>query len=284
MIDGDNLAHRAYHSVPKSVRGPDGRPINAIVGWSNMLLALWDAEQPRAVFVAWDTLGVPTYRHELWPDYQGGREFDDAIVAQLGLLPGVSAAFGCGVGQQAGYEADDLIASAVAAETRRGGTCLVLTTDRDAYQIVTDAVTVLAPRKGITDLARIGPAEVVERLGVPPEQVGDFKAIAGDASDNIPGARGIGPKGAAALLAQYSTLEGVLAARAEEDPRLDSELLRRFRKIVQVRSDAPVELPDTGPLDWRRASEALSELGAASLSRRVAERAEGASSQPSLGM
>jgi DNA polymerase-1 len=73
IIDGDNLAHRAYHSMPKSLRAPDGRPINAIVGWTNMLVTLWESEQPRSIYVAWDTLGVDTYRHKLWPTYQGGR-------------------------------------------------------------------------------------------------------------------------------------------------------------------------------------------------------------------
>ena len=117
VIDGDNLAHRAYHSMPKSLKSSDGRPINAIVGWTNMLLTIWDNEQPRSMFVAWDTLGVDTYRHKLWPTYQGGRVFDDAIVKQLNLLPSLAAAFGFGVGKQAGYEADDFMAAA--AQDRR---------------------------------------------------------------------------------------------------------------------------------------------------------------------
>ena len=171
IIDGDNLAHRAYHSMPKSLKSPDGRPINAIVGWTNMLVTLWESEQPRSIYVAWDTLGVDTYRHELWPTYQGGRVFDNAIVRQLDLLPVLSAAFGFGVGKGAGYEADDFMAGAAIAETKRGGRSLLLTTDRDAYQLVNDSVMVLAPRKGVRDLMRIGPAEVVERMGVLPEQV-----------------------------------------------------------------------------------------------------------------
>ena len=144
IIDGDNLAHRAYHSMPKSLRSKDGRPINAILGWTNMLVTLWDNEQPRSVFVAWDTLGIDTYRHKLWPTYQGGRVFDDAIVRQLDLLPTLASAFGFGVGKRAGYEADDFMAAAAIAETRRGGRSLLLTTDRDAYQLVNDTVTVLA--------------------------------------------------------------------------------------------------------------------------------------------
>jgi DNA polymerase-1 len=185
IVDGDNLAHRAYHSMPKSLKSADGRPINAIVGWINMLLTVWEAEQPRSIYVAWDTLFIDTYRHKLLPTYQGGRVFDRAIVQQLDWLPAVARAFGFGSGKRAGYEADDFMAAAAYAETKRGGRSLLLTTDRDAYQLVSDKVMVLAPRKGVRDLMRIGPAEVVERLGVLPEQVSDYKALAGDASDNL---------------------------------------------------------------------------------------------------
>src|SRR5205823_8716278 len=152
---------------------------NAIVGFTNMVLYLWESEQPRSIFTAWDTLGVETYRHKLWPTYQAGRVFDNAIVRQLDWLPALAAAFGFGVGKKAGYEADDFMAAAARAETRRGGKSLLLTTDRDAYQLVSDTVTVLAPRAGVRDLVRIGPEQVVERMGVLPEQVPDFKALAG---------------------------------------------------------------------------------------------------------
>jgi DNA polymerase I len=273
IIDGDNLAHRAYHSMPKSLRSKDGRPINAIIGWTNMLVTLWDSEQPRSMYVAWDTLGVDTYRHKLWPSYQAGRVFDDAIIRQLDLLPTLAAAFGFGVGKRAGYEADDFMAAAAIAETRRGGRSLLLTTDRDAYQLVSDTITVLAPRAGVRDLVRIGPEQVVERMGVLPEQVPDFKALAGDSSDNIPGARGIGPKAAASLLLQYGTLEAVLEARAETMPATTAEQLLTFKRIVSMQSDVDVELPETAPPNWARAAARLHELGAANLSERIAVRA-----------
>src|SRR5262245_28987003 len=183
-----------------------------------MLMTIWDNEQPRSMYVAWDTLGVDTYRHKLWPGYQAGRVFDNAIVKQLDLLPTLAAAFGFGVGKRPGYEADDFMAAAAIAETRRGGRSLLLTTDRDAYQLVSDSVTVLAPRAGVRALVRVGPAQVVERMGVLPEQVPDFKALAGDSSDNIPGAKGIGPKAASSLLLKYGTLEAVLEARSDTIP------------------------------------------------------------------
>jgi len=274
VIDGDNLAHRAYHSMPKSLRSPDGRPINAIVGWTNMLMTLWDSQQPRSVFVAWDTLHVDTYRHKLWPTYQGGRVFDDAIVRQLDVLPTLATAFGFGVGKKAGYEADDFMAAAAIAETRRGGHSLLLTTDRDAYQLVSESVTVLAPRAGVRDLLRIGPEQVVERMGVLPEQIPDFKALAGDASDNIPGARGIGPKAAATLLLKYGTLEAVLEARADTIPPATADQLRVFKDIVRMRPDElEVTLPETAPPDWENAAKRLHELGAHNSAERVAARA-----------
>lgn len=274
IIDGDNLAHRAYHSMPKSLRSPDGRPINAIVGWTNMLLTVWDSQEPRSIFVAWDTLGVDTYRHKLWPMYQGGRVFDDAIVRQLDLLPSLAASFGFGVGKKPGYEADDFMAAAAHAETRRGGHSLLLTTDRDAYQLVSESVTVLAPRSGVRDLLRIGPEQVVERMGVLPEQIPDFKALAGDASDNIPGAKGIGPKAAATLLLKYGTLEAVLEARADTISPATAAQLRVFKQIVCMQAeDLEVTLPATAEPNWKAAAERLHQLGANNSAERVASRA-----------
>jgi DNA polymerase I len=272
IIDGDNLAHRAYHSMPKSLKSADGRPINAIVGWTNMLVFLWETEQPRSIYVAWDTLGVDTYRHELWPTYQGGRVFDNAIVRQLDLLPGLAASFGFGVGKKPGYEADDFMGAAAIAETKRGGHSLLLTTDRDAYQLVSDSVMVLAPRSGVRDLMRIGPQQVVERLGVLPEQVPDYKALAGDASDGIPGAKGIGPKAAASLLLKYGTLEATLDARTETMSPSLAEQLRMFKRIVTMQVDLDVVLPETGPPNWGAAAAELRKLGALNSAERLEAR------------
>ncbi|MDX6425148.1 MAG: polymerase, partial [Gaiellaceae bacterium] len=108
-IDGDSLAHRAYHGLPKSIK------LNALVGFSNFLLRLWDSEQPESVLVGWDSLETPTYRHEALPAYQSGREFEDSIVEQLALLPGLVEAFGFQIGKAGGYEADDFLAAAARA-------------------------------------------------------------------------------------------------------------------------------------------------------------------------
>jgi DNA polymerase-1 len=258
-VDGDSFAHRAYHALPKSIR------LNAIVGFTNMLVRLWQAERPAAVLVAWDTLSVPTYRHEAFEPYQSGRVFEDSIVEQLEILPEVVSSLGFLVAKAPGYEADDFLA-AVAREWP--GDVLVATSDRDAFQLASDRVTILQPTRGVSELARIGPAEVRERYGVDPEQVPDLIALRGDPSDKLPGARGIGPKKAAELLAQYDTLESALA-----DGRFaaEAEDLRLFRRIATMDASAPLPpLAETSPA-WVEASSFLEGLGLDGVAKRVRE-------------
>jgi DNA polymerase-1 len=260
-IDGDSLAHRAYHALPKSIR------LNAIVGFSNFLVRLWDAEQPAAVLVGWDSLDSPTYRHEALPEYQSGRVFEDSIVHQLELLPAFVAAFGFVSAKAAGYEADDFLAAAV---RRWKGPVVVATSDRDAFQLASDRVTILQPVKGVSELARVGPAEVRERYGVEPEQVPDFIALRGDSSDRIPGARGVGPKTAADILRQYGSLAGALKAgrfAAEADK------LRLYRQIAQMDAKAPLPRLAAQTPDWARAAAAAQALGLGGLAGRLELRA-----------
>ena len=211
VVDGDSFAHRAYHGLPKTILRRDGKPAGAIVGFANFLLRIYENEQPRAVVVGWDTLDVPTYRHKAFPGYQGGRRFDDALLDQLELLPGLVSACGFTNGKAPGFEADDFLAAAVAAEERQGGTAVVASGDRDTFQLASQSTTIVQPvRAG--EMARIGPAEVRARYGIEPAQVPDFIALRGDPSDKLPGAKGIGPKGAAALLVRFGTLENALRA------------------------------------------------------------------------
>ena len=256
-IDGDSFAHRAYHSMPKSVR------LNAVVGFTNMLVTLWERERPDATLVAWDTLEVPTYRHEAYEPYQSGRIFEPSILEQLAVLPRVCEAFGFLVGKGAGYEADDFLAAAAREWT---GQVLVATSDRDAFQLVNERVTILQPVKGVSEVARIGVDEVRERYGIEPEQVPDLIALRGDPSDKLPGARGIGPKKAAEILRQYRTLEDVLAAGRFE---AEAEDLRLYRRIAQLDASAPRPPLSTHAPTWTEASSLLSELGLDALSRRV---------------
>jgi len=270
VIDGDSFAHRSYHALPKTIRRKGGGGAGAIVGFANFLLRLFERERPRAVLVAWDTLDAPTYRQGLFEDYQGGREFDDELVEQLAMLPQFVAACGFANAKAAGYEADDFLAAAAAREQTKGGTALVATGDRDAFQLASAAVTILHPLKA-GEMARIGPAEVRERYGVDPRQVPDFIALRGDPSDKLPGAKGVGPKGAADLLRRYGTLEKALA-----DDRLtaQADALRLYKRIATMDAAAPLPpLRDQRPT-WTKASALARDWGLNRLAERLAALAD----------
>jgi DNA polymerase I len=266
VIDGDSLAHRAYHALPKSIRRAERRPGNALVGFSNFLLRLWDSEQPRAVLVGWDTLTVPTYRHELFEGYQAGRVFDEELLEQLDMLPDLVRAFGFAAAKAPGYEADDFLAAAVRSEEARRGRALVATSDRDSFQLASGRTTILQPTRGVSQLARVGPAEVRDRYGVEPRQVPDFIALRGDPSDRLPGAKGVGPKTAADVLKQYGTLEAALeagrfGAQAEE--------LRVYRRMATLDPEAPLPPLDDQTPAWEGASAYVRELGLNALAERL---------------
>jgi exodeoxyribonuclease III len=244
VIDGDNFAHRSYHALPKTILGRGGKPAGAIVGFANFLLRLYLAEKPRAVVVAWDTLEVETYRHAAFAEYQSGREFDDALVDQLDALPEFVAACGFANAKVPGYEADDFLAAAVAAEEKRGGIAIVASGDRDTFQLATERTTILYPLRA-GEMARIGPNEVRERYGVDPKQVPDFIALRGDPSDKLPGAAGVGPKGAADVLKKHGSLENAL--KAGRFPAQADEL-RLYRSIATMDAKAPLpRLTDQTP-------------------------------------
>jgi exodeoxyribonuclease III len=250
VIDGDSFAHRAFHALPKTLRRSGNRGGGAIVGFANTLLRLFELERPRAVLVAWDTLGAPTFRQRLFPAYQSGRQFDDELVDQLEVLPEFVAACGFANAKAPGYEADDFLAAAAANEERRSGTVLVASGDRDAFQLASPATTVLYPIKA-GELARFGPAEVRERYGVEPGQVPDFIALRGDPSDKLPGARDVGAKRAATVLRRHGTLEQALADGLFKAQA--SELLL-YKKIATMDVTAPLPpLHDQTP-SWDRAA------------------------------
>jgi exodeoxyribonuclease-3 len=265
VIDGDSFAHRSYHALPKTILRRGRKPAGAILGFANLLLRLYREKQPRAVLVAWDTLEVPTYRHEEFPDYQGGREFDDALLEQLDVLPDFVAACGFQNAKAPGYEADDFLAAAAGKEERLGGTVLVASGDRDTFQLASDRTTILYPiRAG--EMARIGPAEVRARYGVDPEQVPDFIALRGDPSDKLPGAPGVGATGAATLLQRYGSLEmalkaGRFSAYAED--------LRLFRQIATMDRKAPLPSLASQKPTWHKAAELTRKWELNQLARRL---------------
>ena len=271
IVDGDSFAHRYFHAPFGTVRRADGKDGKLLDGVGNLLIRLWQEESPRAVLVGWDTLTVPTYRHEALASYQGGREFDAELLEQLDLAPQLVEAMGFAFAKAAGYEADDFLAAAVAFEEARGGSALVASGDRDTFQLASERTTILQPQKGGGALARIGPAEVRERYGVDPTQVPDFIALRGDPSDKIPGARGVGPKTAADLLRQYGSLDEALAAGRFA---AEADALRLYRHIATMDGQAPLPpLEDQEPT-WSRGAQLAREWGL----NRLADRMEALSS------
>jgi DNA polymerase I len=266
IVDGDSFAHRSYHALPKSIRRADGGPAGLLTGIGNLLVRLWEEEEPRAMLVAWDTLTVPTYRHEALARYQSGSVFDADLLEQLDLAPQLVEAMGFAFSKTDGYEADDFLAAAVAFEEARGGESLVASGDRDTFQLVSERTLVLQPQTGGGPLARIGPAEVRERYGVDPKQVPDFIALRGDPSDKIPGARGVGPKTAASVLAQYGSLE---AALAEGRFAAEADALRLYRHVATMDAEAPLPPLDDQEPTWARAAALADEWGLGRLAGRL---------------
>jgi DNA polymerase-1 len=209
---------------------------------------------------------VPTYRHEALAAYQSGREFERGILDQLAVLPDLVASFGFLVAKGGGYEADDFLAAAAAAWQ---GPVTVVTSDRDAYQLVNERVTILQPVKGVSELARIDVAGVRERYGVEPEQVPDFIALRGDPSDKIPGAPKVGPKTAADVLRRHGSLERALA-----DGRFPNvaDDLRLYRRIATMDASAPLPPLAPTPPDWPRAAAWAEERGLRALASRLSGR------------
>ncbi len=269
-IDGDNLAHRAFHALPSSIKDGAGNQANMVLGFANMLAFVWEAERPRTVFVGFDFIGEPTYRHELLPEYQSGRDFPPVLTAQLDRLPELVTALGFPWAKEPGYEADDFLGAAVQAEEARGGETLVLTNDRDLFQLASPRTTILRPRTGMKDLQRVGPAEVEEIYGVPPHLVPDFVALRGDPSDRIPGAKGVGPGRAAGVLRKHGSLDAALQDGGFPD---QAGALRDYLRIARLQYEATIpELPDAEP-DWAGGAALLGEWGLNAASKRFAERA-----------
>jgi DNA polymerase I len=266
-VDGDSLAHRAYHALPSSIRDAEGNQANMIVGFANMLLSVWEAERPRAVFVGWDTIGVPTYRHKLLEGYQAGRDFPPELTSQLDRLPELCDALGFTWAKESGFEADDFLAAAVQAEEESGGTALVLTSDRDLFQLASNRTTLVMPVRGVSELNRVGPAEVKERYGVKPSQVPDLIALRGDNSDRIPGAKGIGEKRAATILQTHETLDAAIEDGLFTE---QADALRLYLRIARLQYHAPVpdEIPDAEP-DFARAAELAGRWGLNRLADRL---------------
>ena len=209
VIDGNSLMHRAYHAVPQTMNAPDGRPTNAVFGFIAMLLKFIDIASPDALICAFDA-GRPAFRMEALEQYKSQRPpMDDDLKVQFPIIEELLEAMNVPVVRIKGWEGDDVLGTIAARDEELGYETLLVTGDKDAYQLATDMTRIVTTKKGITDVAIYGPAEVLERYGVRPDQFIDFLGLKGDSSDNIPGVPGIGDKTAAKLLQTYGSLEGI---------------------------------------------------------------------------
>ena len=249
VIDGNSLMHRAFHAVPPTMNAPDGRPTNAIFGFLNMFLKMIDAFNPDGVVVAFDK-GKPRVRMEMLPQYKAQRPpMDPDLHAQFPMIKELLTALNVPILQSEGWEGDDILGTMARLGEEAGCDKLLVTGDRDMYQLVTEHVNVVSTRKGLSDVAIMTPESVDDLYhGITPALVPDFYGLKGDTSDNIPGVPGIGPKKASALIAQYGSLDEVIAHADEVKGKMGENLRAHIddallsRKVATIRTDAPVEL------------------------------------------
>lgn len=249
VIDGNSLMHRAFHAVPPTMNAPDGRPTNAIFGFLNMFLKMIDAFNPDGVVVAFDK-GKPRVRMEMLPQYKAQRPpMDPDLHAQFLMIKELLAALNVPILQSEGWEGDDILGTMARLGEEAGCDMLLVTGDRDMYQLVTEHVNVVSTRKGLSDVAIMTPESVDDLYhGITPALVPDFYGLKGDTSDNIPGVPGIGPKKASALIAKYGSLDEVIAHADEVKGKMGENLRAHIddallsRKVATIRTDAPVEL------------------------------------------
>ena len=279
ITDAPHLLYRAFFALPDSITGPDGQPVNALLGSTNAVLQVIEEHKPRAVVHCFGAEAAD-YRTEAYPAYHAHRPpMPDGLAVQWGQARGFWEAFGWTVLDHDGLEADDLMHSLALAEERAGGSALIFTGDRDMFQCVTDKVHVLMQqaRKGFTEM---GPEDVRERYGIGPELVPDFIALRGDPSDGLPGAKGIGEKTAADLLRRKGDLEHAILGAIREKPSVRRALieqaaeLRSFKAIatlVEIEMDA---VPDA-PTDAEGGAKAAEALGMKRLAERLRKGAEG---------
>lgn len=249
VIDGNSLMHRAFHAVPPTMNAPDGRPTNAIFGFLNMFLKMIDAFNPDGVVVAFDK-GKPRVRMEMLPQYKAQRPpMDPDLHAQFPMIKELLGALNVPILQSEGWEGDDILGTMARLGEEAGCDMLLVTGDRDMYQLVTEHVNVVSTRKGLSDVAIMTPESVDDLYhGITPALVPDFYGLKGDTSDNILGVPGIGPKKASALIAQYGSLDEVIAHADEVKGKMGENLRAHIddallsRKVATIRTDAPVEL------------------------------------------
>lgn len=250
VVDGNSLLHRAFHALPETMTAPDGRPTNAAFGFVSMLIKLISDLQPDGVVVAFDR-GKPAFRTEALAQYKMQRPpTADALRVQFPMVKKLVEAMDLPIVEIEGYEGDDILGTLACQAEKAGSHVLLVTGDRDAFQLVTKMVSVVTTKKGLTEISVMGPLEVKERYGITPTQIPDYLGLKGDTSDNIPGVPGIGEKTAARLLGEWGTLEAVIEAakRGEVRGRAGTNLIAHeqaayaSRAVATIACDAPVTL------------------------------------------
>ena len=249
LLDGNSLTYRAFFALPTDMATASGQVTNAVFGFTSMLVNLLRDHRPDGVVVAWDR-PEPTFRHQALPEYKAQREeAPDILRQQLGLVRQVAVALGITMVELPGFEADDVIATLATRARDRGDDVLVVTGDRDSYQLVEDPhVRVLYNRRGVSDYALYDEAGIVERTGVTPAQYPQYAALRGDPSDNLPGVPGVGEKTAAKLITTYGGLDGIFANLDRHTPKLRASLaeheerVRRNAEVIVLVRDAPVDV------------------------------------------
>jgi 5'-3' exonuclease len=274
LCDSPGLLYRGFFSVPDSVKGAEGRPVNALLGSVNQALWCVDKYRPRAVVMCFGQESAD-YRVDAFPAYHAARpQMPDDLAWQWERAPELYRALGWAVESHEALEADDLMGSYAALETESGGRTLILTADRDMFQCVDDSVTVLqqvARQQGPSEIDVDG---VREKYGIEPAQVPDFIALRGDPSDGLPGAKGIGAKTAADLLRRKGDLEHVILGAVRESPSVRRALieqaaeLRTFRDIATLRH-VPVERPADAETDREAGAAKAEGMGMGALAKRL---------------
>jgi 5'-3' exonuclease len=274
------MLFRAFYALPRSIKGPDGNPVNALLGTANLILREVERHDPRAVVLCFGP-DAAAYRVELFPAYHADREaaFPDELGPQWEDSADFFGAFGWTIAGSQSLEADDLLNSYSLREAKAGGKSLLMTGDRDMFQCASSSTKVLYVSTGVQGGQPMGPAEVKKRYGIPPKLVPDLIALRGDPSDGIPGAKGVGEKTAVELLRQHGSLEQVLnAAIREPRPALrtaligDRDQLLTFKDVATLRTEK-VGRPRDKRTDYRGAAKAARERGMNRLAERLLERA-----------
>ena len=279
VIDGNSLMHRAFHAVPPTMNAPDGRPTNAVFGFLNMFLKMVDAFHPDGVAVAFDK-GRPRVRMEMLPQYKAQRPpMDPDLRQQFPMIKQLLTKLSVPILEAEGWEGDDILGTLARTGEAAGCDMYLITGDRDMYQLSTDHVKIVGTKKGLSDVQIMTP-ETVEDLyhGITPALVPDFYGLKGDTSDNIPGVPGIGPKKASALIAQYGSLDEVIAHADEVKGKMGENLRSHIddallsRKVATIQTNAPVEVDfdDTAfpAYDAAAVADALGELGIMAMQNR----------------